>query len=197
MSAGFGVELRYDELDHEEHIMPRKKTKKLGRPKGSRNVSAAGATSKRLVAELSAYHRSLAAQCATIQGEMNAISDALAALGTAAAPARGAGRKPAAKRGRPAGRPVGRPPGRPKAAAAGGSAGRGRRPAGGSLKDYIMRTLGSTRGPVSVKAIAGTVKKSGYKSKSKNLGNQVSMALIELVQKRRVKKVGRGIYQGV
>ena len=152
--------------------MPRKKAK----------ASIGGATATRLVREMNAYHKDLASQCAVLQAEMDGIGAALSAMGAAAAaPKRGPGRPKGSKA--------------KKAPAAGGKSGRGRRPAGGSLKDFIVKVLKTSSGTISVKNIAGGVKRAGYKTKSQNLGNQVSMALIELVKARKVKKVGRGQYR--
>ena len=37
--------------------------------------------------------------------------------------------------------------------------------------------------------------RAGYKTKSRNLGNQISMALAQLTRAKKVKKVGRGMYR--
>ncbi len=155
-------------------------------PRKKATASIGGATATRLVREMNAYHKDLASQCAVLQAEMDGIGAALSAMGAAAAaPKRGPGRPKGSKAKKaPAAAP-----------AAGGKSGRGRRPAGGSLKDFIVKVLKDSSGTISVKNIAGGVKRSGYKTKSQNLGNQVSMALIELVKARKVKKVGRGQYR--
>ncbi|RJP41684.1 MAG: hypothetical protein C4547_01255, partial [Phycisphaerales bacterium] len=60
----------------------------------------------------------------------------------------------------------------------------------GSLKDHIDRILRSAGGPVAIRDITRGVTKSGYKTKSKTLGNQVSAAIADM----KVRKVGRGMY---
>ena len=159
--------------------MPRKKGKATGKRRGPKpGGSKAGAsdTAMRLVGQMHAYQESLAAQCGAIQVEMDAIGAALAAMGSAGS-ARTATRAPAKDLKR-------QPPGR-----------RGPRPAGGSLKDYIVQVITAAGRDISVKEITSGVTQSGYQTSSKNLGNQVSMALIQLAKSRKAKKVGRGLYR--
>ncbi len=70
--------------------------------------------------------------------------------------------------------------------------GRGKRPRGGSLKEYIARVLrGLARGK-SVGDIATAVKKAGYKSRDKRLSQSVGKALAEM---KNATRVGRGVYR--
>lgn len=167
--------------------MPRRKKKRRGRP---RKNESSGLTSGRLASDLRAYYRDLERKCNEVQTEMSAIGEALAALG---------GEAPAAKRG--PGRPKGsgkRKPGRPKGSTSKsktkGAARRGPRPAGTSLKDHLEKVLKASANPVGVKDLTSKVQRSGYKTKSKNLSNQISMALSQMVNDRQAKKVSRGMY---
>ena len=54
-----------------------------------------------------------------------------------------------------------------------------------------MKVLNRSGGSVAVKNISARLKSVGYKTKSKSLGNQVTMALREMPT---VTKVGRGMY---
>lgn len=54
-----------------------------------------------------------------------------------------------------------------------------------------MKVLNRSGGSVAVKSISARLKTVGYKTKSKSLGNQVTMALREMPG---VTKVGRGLY---
>ena len=71
----------------------------------------------------------------------------------------------------------------------------GPRPRGGSLKEFIVRVLASSPGPMSVKQIGTGVVRAGYRTKSKSLGNQVSMGLTQMAKKRQIRKVSRGMYR--
>ena len=88
-----------------------------------------------------------------------------------------------------------RGPGRPKGSGA-GVARRGPRPAGTSLKDHLGKVLKASSKPIGVKDLTKKVVRGGYKTKSKNLPNQVSMALSQMVKSRQAKKVSRGLYAG-
>lgn len=159
--------------------MPRKKRKYT-------KAAAVGAGAAKLVDDLRAYHAKLVDQQAALEGEVAAITQALNAMGGVR---RGPGRPPGRRGpGRPPGRRgPGRPPGKrpgPKPGSA-----KGFRP--GSLKDSIMKVLNRSSGSVAVKDLSARLKSVGYKTKSKSLGNQVTMALREMPG---VTKVGRGIY---
>jgi len=159
--------------------MPRKKRKYT-------KSAAVGAGAAKLVEDLRAYHAKLVDQQAALAGEVEAITQALSAMGGVR---RGPGRPPGKRGpGRPPGkRGPGRPPGKrpgPKPGSA-----KGYRP--GSLKDCITRVLSRSSGSVAVKLISARLKTVGYKTKSKSLGNQVTMALREMPN---VTKVGRGMY---
>ena len=176
--------------------MPRKKKRRRGRPRKSASARASsGLTSSRLASDLRAYHKDLSSRCDDIQQEMSAIADALGALG-GAAPSAARTRK-AGKRGpgRPKGSGKRRGPGRPKGSGA-GVARRGPRPAGTSLKDHLGKVLKASSKPIGVKDLTKKVVRGGYKTKSKNLPNQVSMALSQMVKSRQAKKVSRGLYAG-
>ena len=149
--------------------MPRKK-KKRGRKPG-RPAASTGVDARRLAAEMKGYHRALLGQRNEIDQKINAVGQAITALAGSAPAATGAGG------------PVKRGPGRPH-----GSTSRKLRP--GSLKDHIHRVLVASSTPVSLKDLTKRVIRSGYKTKSKTLGNQVSAAVASM----RAKKAGRGLY---
>ena len=149
------------------------KAARRGRPKGSGSKARkgfGGDISGRLIADMRTYHSDLAAQCSRLQERMSALSGAIDTMAGLGAPTKG-------RRG-------------PTSAAT-----RGPRPAGGSLKEYITRVLGSAGSPLRLTDIAKGVKRAGYKTRSKNLPNQVSMALADLAKKRHIRKVSRGIYK--
>lgn len=166
--------------------MPRKK-------RAYNESSSVSAGAARLVGDLRAYHSQLVQQRAALDTEVDAITEALSAMGGAPAAGggvrRGPGRPPGKRGpGRPPGkRGPGRPPGKSSTARKGTS--KAHRP--GSLKDCIMKVLGQSSGSVAVKDISKRLKNAGYKTKSKSLGNQVTMALREMPG---VSKVGRGQY---
>jgi hypothetical protein len=72
---------------------------------------------------------------------------------------------------------------------------RGPRGEGASLKDFIMRVLTSAGSPMRLTDVADAVVSAGYPTTSQNLPNQVSMALNAMKKQKRIKKVGRGMYQ--
>jgi hypothetical protein len=72
---------------------------------------------------------------------------------------------------------------------------RGPRPAGATLKEHIQKALASSGKPVSVRDLTTMVERGGYQTSSKNLANQIGMALMEMLRKREVKRPGRGMYQ--
>jgi len=153
--------------------VPRKRVRKRKRTQSP----GVGAGAARLVSDLRSYHATLASRRAALDQEITAVSDALSAMG-------GSGRSP----GRPA---ASRGPARSAAKRRGSKAASPRAFRPGSLKDCIMKVLSRSNGPVAVKNIIPRVKTVGYKSKSKSLGNQVSMALREMPG---VSRVGRGMY---
>lgn len=176
--------------------MPRVKGmgKRRGRPKGSLNkatlarmaAASVGGGAQKLLADMSTYHNELESRLAQIQSEMTALSDAMAALG---------GARSAAPR---VGRPAGRPAGAGRAAAVGRpghrGARRGPRPAGGSLREHIERVVRGAGGPIRLAELTQGVVRSGYQTSSKNLSNQVSMVIADMVKRRQIKKVDRGTY---
>jgi len=161
--------------------MPRKRSGRRGGRRRGRSGwgqgSVRGDGSSRLLADMRAYHAQLAAQCASVEAEMSAISTAMRAMG--AVPQRSATARPSAAR--PArgrgGRPI-----------------RGPRGAGRSLKDYIAKVVSGSGQAMRLVDITNGVKKSGYQTSSKNLSNQVSMALADMARRKRVRKVARGMY---
>ena len=122
-----------------------------------------------LLADMKAYHQQLAGEITGIQAKMAAVATAIQTMSGAVCTAG------------PATKPV---PGR-----------RGPRPTGTSLKDFISSVLSSSPEPMAVKDLSTGVVRAGYETKSKNLGNQISMALMQMNRKKQVKKVARGLYQ--
>lgn len=160
---------------------------------GARNTSAgatAPAEARRLTSDLQGYQKSLMSQRESLDRQIAAVAEAIQAMGAApAAAAAPAGRRAGmgGMRGaggmRAGGGAVRRGPGRPRGSRSGARA--------GSLKSYIADVLSKAGGPLSVKEITQGVLRSGYKSKSKTLGNQVSAAIAGMS----LSKVGRGLYQ--
>ena len=163
--------------------MPRKaggsmngrRRRKRGRPPGKKGLGVGmglvggSEVGGRLVAEMRAYHDELTNRCAQLQAEMTAISSAMDAMASVGKVSFSSATP--ARRGRPRGR-VG----------------------GGSLKDFIGNVLGSSGSPMKLINITSGVTRAGYQSKSRNLSNQVSMALAEMTKNRRIRKVSRGMY---
>lgn len=116
---------------------------------------------------MQAYHGALMAEHTSLQARMDALTNAMATLGTVT-PA-GPKRK-TTKRGRPAGSGV--------------------RP--GSLKDHIVRVMRQTTRPMGPRDISNKVLKAGFKTKAKDISKAVSNKLPEL---KNVKKVGFGLYR--
>jgi hypothetical protein len=85
--------------------------------------------------------------------------------------------KPAVRRGRKPGRKRGPKP--------------GRAPRGGTLASALIEAL-KARGKLSVADAAAAVQEAGYKSKSKDFQNVVSMTL---AQGKQFKRVKRGVYK--
>jgi hypothetical protein len=149
--------------------MARKKKRVKRRAKRKTGGRAAMIGSPGLLAQLKAYHGELDARVSTLQSEMEGVAAAIGAM---------EGVTPRAGR-----------------ALVPGAARRGPRPAGTSLKDYIIKVLGRASRPMSVKDLGTAILNAGYQTRSRNLGNQISMALAQLTRARKVKKVGRGMYR--
>lgn len=149
--------------------------KRRGRPRGSKNRTS-GDVGSGILNSLSTYRQQILSEIANLQRQANALSVAISGMGGAAGADRSA---PAARVGRPAG-----------SGAAKLEAGR-QRAKKGSLKECIVKVLAQASGPVPVKDIIPGVKRVGYKTNSKSLGNQISMALKAMKQ---VKRVGHGMY---
>jgi len=135
-----------------------------------------GGRADRILKELTSYHDELASQCAALKEEMDAMAGAIQTL------RRGKGGAP-----RSASRPAG--------AARRSGAVRGPRGTGQSLKDYIAGVLGSSGSAMRLMDVAKAVVSAGYPTKSKNLLNQVNMAIADMKRKKLVRKVGRGLYE--
>lgn len=134
---------------------------------------------------MTALHQELATQCAAIQTEMDALASAIDTLqGSRGTP------RTAPSRGGRAGRR-----GRPVTRANAKGAIRGPRGEGASLKDYIVKVLTSAGSAMRLTDVADAVVSAGYPTTSQNLPNQVSMALNSMRKQKRIRKVGRGMYQ--
>ena len=155
----------------------RPKSRRVGRPRGSRNSAAmtsmgGGDGAIRLLSQMQAYFSDLSAQRASIDAQIMGIENAMSSLGGATPRARSVARR---------GRPPGRRPGRP--------AGSGARE--GTLKDTIVRVLSQRSAALSPQDIATSVLKAGYKTKTKDLSKAVSNTLPQM---NNIKRVGRGMY---
>lgn len=158
-----------------------KKTgRRPGRPKGvrskvavhakrgnGRRIQFAGDGPARVLHEMQAYHSALMTEHTSLQARMDALTNAMATLGTVTP---SAPKRKTAKRGRPVGSGV--------------------RP--GSLKDHIVRVLRQTSRPMGPRDISAKVLKAGFKTKAKDISKAVSNKLPEL---KSVKKVGFGLYR--
>lgn len=78
------------------------------------------------------------------------------------------------------------------AGARSGAAPTGNAPRKNSLKDFITRVLGAS--PMTTKEITEAVQAAGYSTKSKTLGQSVSVACGDLARERFITKIGRGKY---
>ena len=117
---------------------------------------------------MKAHQSELLAQRTSLDAQIDAFARAMEAIG--AATPRGRTPRAGKKRGRPV-EAVGRP---------------------GSLKNYIVRVLRQSAKPMSLKDIGTRVKKSGFKTKAKDLSKAVSNTLPGL---KHVKRVGYAKYQ--
>ena len=116
------------------------------------------------------HQSELLAQRTSLDAQIDAVAQAIEGIG--AATPRGRTPRASKKRGRPV-QAVGRP---------------------ASLKNYIVRVLRQSSNPMSLQEIGTRVKKSGYKTKTKDLAKAVSNALPGL---KHVKRAGHGKYQMV
>ena len=161
---------------------PKGSGRKVGRPAGataSAKTSAFHDDGARVLNEMASYQNYLSAQRESLDAKIDAVAEAMRALG-ASAPAR-AGRKPGRKPGPKPGRKPGRPAGKRKSGAR-----------AGSLKDFIVRVLGQTTRPMSPSDIGSRVKSAGFKTKAKDLTKAVSNVLPTI---KKIKRVGFGQYQ--
>jgi hypothetical protein len=125
----------------------RKSVKRAGQARPATGVGQAP-----LLRQMQIYRDELVAQRARVVVEIDAIDQALAALGAAA-------RTPASRSAR--GRRVS--PARP-----------------GSLKSYVERVLRSRGGAMAVKDVTAAVLRAGFKSKNKTLGKSVGIAMTQM-----------------
>ena len=125
-----------------------------------------GADATHMLNQMQNYRMELLAQRDAVEGQIQAIDNALHAFG-AAAPARG-GMQPVT-RGR-------RGPRGPRA---------------GSLQTYIENVLKSHGKPMAVKDITDAVMKAGFNTKNKTLGKSVGITLTKMPN---VRRVSRGIF---
>lgn len=138
-------------------------------------VSFGGEGAGRIAGEIHAYVSELSAQRDAIDAQIEAMSGILSMVGSTPSVVRSAG---VARRGRPA-----------KAGRVGGG---GRRPEGGSLRDFVLKVLRQSSSAMGVKDISGAVIRSGYKTASKDLSKAISNLLPQV---KEVKKVDRGMYK--
>lgn len=164
---------------------PKGSGRKVGRPAGTTaraRTTAFDDDGARVLSEMASYQTLLSAQRESLDAKIDAVAEAMRALGGAAParvgkkPGRKAGSKPGPKPGRKRGRPVGKKS--------------GARP--GSLKDFIVRVLGQTTKPMSPADIGSKVKRAGFKTKAKDLTKAVSNVLPTI---KKIKRVGFGQYQ--
>ena len=80
-------------------------------------------------------------------------------------------------------------------ASSGTSDGRGRRPRGSSLKEYVGKVLRANRRTMAVRDITRAVLKAGYQTKNATLDKSVGIALAEMVKAGQANKVGRGMFR--
>lgn len=165
---------------------PRKRGRGPGRPRGSVNIGkpsytpgilgVASVSAEALLGNMQNFHSDLLVQRDALDQQIEVVAQAIEVMGsTPTSAAAGTRRGP--------GRPAGRGPGRPKGS--GGSR-------AGSLKDFIVRTLGQSAQPLSPRDIGKRVKQAGFRTKAKDLTKAVSNTLPDLKQ---VKRVGFGLYR--
>ena len=150
-----------------------------GRPKGTAHTGGAGKgikragsplgdVSSRLLNDMRSHHQALIAQRSTLDGQIDCMARAIAAMGPAG-PAHAA-RKVFKKKGRPAGKGM----------------------RAGSLKEFIVRVLRQQGKPMSPREIGIKVVGAGFKTKAHDLTKAVSNTLPQMGG---IKKVGFGLYQ--
>jgi hypothetical protein len=127
---------------------------------------------ERTIGVLNEHRSELLGRKVEIDQKLAGVDAALAALGGASArvgPARSA---PAGrgKRGRPGMR-------------------------AGSLKFVTAKVLSGKRNAMMVREIESAVRKAGYKTRNKTLGNSLSLALSQMAEEGQVVREGRGLYR--
>ncbi len=166
MAAHLGRHMSTLHASKKAKVAKKKKRRAVAKRRGPAVAASAkrptGDGSGGRLGDMTAYRNDLSTQRTMIETQIQGIDAAVTALGASTAKLVVARRK------------------------------RGKGTRTGSLKDYIGRVLrGLIRGK-SVKEITAAVKKAGFKSKNKTLGNSVGVALAEM---RNVVKVTRGIYR--
>lgn len=172
-----------------------RKGRRPGRPKGSKNKMSPGSNiisrggggaegPSRILREMSTYRDELVAQRSAIEAQIAGLEGAIGMVGGNLAVPTGAIGSARGRRGRRRG---GRARGMGMKKSGGSEGGRA-----GSLKEMIVRVLGSSGRALTPSEIAQNVVKVGYKTTASNLTKAVSNALPLINQ---VKKAGRGLYQ--
>jgi len=135
-----------------------KKAAKRARKRVLRRAVRAGAAGRPAaraagaLREIRAYRQTLVARRAELDSRVNAIDQALAALGAAA---------------RSAPRRAARAP-------------RSSGPRRGSLKHFIERVLSASKGPIAVRDTTTAVLRAGFKTKNKTLAKSIGTALSQM-----------------
>lgn len=65
----------------------------------------------------------------------------------------------------------------------------------GSLKFVTAKVLSGKRNAMMVREIESAVRKAGYKTRNKTLGNSLSLALSQMAEEGQVVREGRGLYR--
>lgn len=169
--------------------MAKKRARRRRAKRRSAAAAAPGRPASRLLSDMRTYHANLISQRRRLDEEIAAVESAMRVLAGRGSRAAGAAVGAVSRAARPAQRAAGRAAAR---ATGLGRATRGRRPAGASLKDFIRKVLARAGGPMKVKDITDAVLRAGYRTSSKTLANQVSMALAQM---KEVQKVGRGVFR--
>ena len=119
-----------------------------------------------LLSQMQSYKDQLLSQRAAVEGQIEAIDNALTMFGAAPTVRRGAFKAGDGRRGR-------------------------RGPREGSLKTYIHKVLQAAGKPMAVKDVANSVLRAGFKTKNKALAKSVG---VTLTQMGNVRKVDRGVF---
>ena len=156
----------------------RKGKKKPGPKPGARAMKARsvpGDEGARVLAEMQSYHANLLETRGAIDGKIGALEQAMIAMGAA-------GQAP---------RRMGRPAGAKKVVRAASAVRAAKGVRAGTLKDAVINVLRATGTPMSPRTLSVAVKKSGYKTKAKDLTKAISNVLPTIES---IKRVGHGMY---